>query len=146
VARFGVEAIRGSTTDPRKRFRDKGGSVAFTAALAALHTGAVVAITPDGPRGPRMKAQPGVAALSIAAQVPVLPVAFSTRRGRMLRGWDRFLLPMPFDRGVLVYGPPIAPPPRGSSDAATEDHRLTIETAITDVTRQADRLAGRGAA
>lgn len=145
VAQFGVESVRGSTTDPRKPSRDKGGSAAFSAALGALQTGAVIAITPDGPRGPRAEAQPGVAALSIAARAPVLPVAFSTRRGRLLRGWDRFLVPMPFDKGVLVFGTPI-PPPEGSDDAAAETHRLAIQSAIDQVTREADRLAGRGAA
>lgn len=144
VARFGVEAVRGSTSDPRKRFRNKGGHAAFSTALTALESGAVVGITPDGPRGPRMRAQPGIAALSIAAQVPVLPVAFSTRRGRLLRGWDRFLVPLPFDRGWLVFGPPINPPPRGS-DALLEAHRATVEAALNDVTATADRLADREA-
>lgn len=142
VARFGVEAVRGSTADPRKRFRDKGGRLAFAAALAALEAGAVVGITPDGPRGPRMRAQPGVAALSVAAQAPVLPVAFATRRGRLLRGWDRFLVPLPFDRGVLVYGAPLVPPLRGD-EAAVEAHRLAVEQALNAVTAEADQLAGR---
>ena len=142
VAHFGVEAVRGSTAHPGKRFRDKGGRLAFAAALSALESGAVVGITPDGPRGPRMHAQPGVAALSVAAQVPVLPVAFATCRGRLLRGWDRFLVPMPFDRGVLVYGSPLAPPPRGD-EAAAEAHRQAIEAALNAVTAEADRLAGR---
>lgn len=142
VARFGVEAVRGSTADPRKRFRNKGGGAAFAAALDALGTGAVVGITPDGPRGPRMHALPGVAGLSMAAQVPVLPVAFSTRRGRVLRGWDRFLVPLPFDRGVLAFGPAIAPPPQGD-DGAIEAHRVRIEAALNTVTAEADRRCGR---
>lgn len=143
VARFGVEAVRGSSNDPRKTDRDKGGREAFGAALAALQAGAVVGITPDGPRGPRMRAQPGVAVLSAAAQVPVLPLAVSTRRGRLLGSWDRFLMPRPFDRGVVLYDAPLPPPPRGD-EAALEAHRLAIEARLNALTAEADRRMGRG--
>ena len=142
VAQFGVESVRGSTFDPRKPDRDKGGREVFASALAGLQDGAVVAITPDGPRGPRMRAQPGVAALSVAAQAPVVPIAWSSRRAAMTRGWDRFLIPRPFDRGVLIYGAPLVPPQAGDP-AAIECHRAAIEAALNAVTAEADRLAGR---
>lgn len=142
VARFGVQAVRGSSNDPRKSDRDKGGREAFAAALAALQGGAVVGITPDGPRGPRMRAQPGVALLAAAAQVPVLPLAVSTARGRLLGSWDRFLLPRPFDRGVVVYGAPLPPPPRGD-DAEIEAHRRAVEAQLNILTAEADTRMGR---
>jgi lysophospholipid acyltransferase (LPLAT)-like uncharacterized protein len=139
---FGIDAIRGSSTDPRKPGRDKGGWEAFAAAFGALKRGAVVAITPDGPRGPRMRAQPGVAALSIATGAPVMPIAFSTRRGWLTRSWDSFLIPRPFDEGILIYGEPLRPPPRGDA-AAAEAYRIAIEAALTAVTAEADRRMGR---
>lgn len=143
VARFDVAAVRGSTYDHAKG-RDKGGGEAFSGARSAILTrDAVVAITPDGPRGPRMRAQPGVAALSIATGAPVLPVAFSVRRGVNLRSWDRFLMPLPLGRGVIIYGPPLMPPGPEASEAAVEAHRLAIEAATTAVTDQADDLCGR---
>jgi lysophospholipid acyltransferase (LPLAT)-like uncharacterized protein len=141
VARFNVGAVRGSTRDPRKRERDKGGREAYDAALAALGRNAVLAITPDGPRGPLMRAQGGAALLSIAAQAPVLPWSISTRHARFTRSWDRFLIPRPFDRGLLIYGPPIQPPAAADEDAV-ERHRLAIETAVTAVTQEADRRMG----
>ncbi len=140
--RLGVAAIRGSTRHPGKREKDKGGRGAYAAGLAALRRGEVLAITPDGPRGPRMRAQPGVAALAIAARAPVLPLALSTRRGRILKTWDRFLLPLPFDSGALAYGAPLAPP-QDASDAAVEAFRLRIEAALTALTAEADRAMGR---
>lgn len=142
VARFDVTAVRGSTYDHAKQ-RDKGGAEAFHGAYAELcNHAAVVAITPDGPRGPRMRAQPGVAALSIATGAPVLPVAFSVRRGLTLGSWDRFLLPLPFGRGVILYGPPQQPPAPGDP-AALAAHLAAIEAATTAVTDQADDLCAR---
>ena len=137
AARFGVSAVRGSTHDRRKG-RDKGGAAAYRAALARLADPAtILAVTPDGPRGPRMRAAAGVARLARASGCPVLPVAFSTRRGRVLRSWDRFLLPFPFGRGVKIYGPLILP---GDGDEAV---RAAIEAALTAVTDEADRACGR---
>ncbi|MEM1344999.1 MAG: lysophospholipid acyltransferase family protein [Pseudomonadota bacterium] len=139
VARFGIEAVRGSTADRRKG-RDKGGAVAFQDARAALNEQrALVCITPDGPRGPRMRAQPGVAALAMATGCPVIPVGFSCRWAVCLGSWDRFLLPLPFGRGALVWGAPLSPPTEG----ALSPYRATIEAAITTATERADRLCAR---
>ena len=140
VRRFGVEAVRGSTYDKAKR-RDKGGAEALQAGRAALEAGAVLAITPDGPRGPRMRAQAGAAQLASVTGAPVIPVAFSTARGRLTRGWDRFLIPLPFGRGAIVCGAPLRAAGPGAGDVA----RLTgeIEAALTAVTDRADALCGR---
>lgn len=142
VAKFGIETVRGSTSDPRKQDKDKGGKQAFDDGAAALRAGGVLAITPDGPRGPSMRARRGGSALSFACGAPVLPVAFSTRRGKLLRSWDRFLLPLPFDRGVLIYGAALTPPASGGA-AALEAHRRELEAALTETTRRADVGAGR---
>jgi lysophospholipid acyltransferase (LPLAT)-like uncharacterized protein len=142
VARFGIEAVRGSTADPRKPAKDKGGRRAFAAGRRALLEGGVLAVTPDGPRGPRMRAQPGVALLSAVAGAPVLPVAFSTARGRVSPGWDRFLAPFPFGRGAMLWGAPIEPP-ADDDPVAVEAHRRAIEAALNALTERADRLAGR---
>lgn len=142
VARFGVHAVRGSTADPRKGAKDKGGREAFEGGAAELARGAVLAITPDGPRGPRMRAQTGVAALSALTGAPVLPIALSTRRGLFARSWDRFLICFPFDRGVLIYGAPLPAPPSDAPEAV-ERHRRAVEDALNALTAEADRLSGR---
>ncbi len=143
VARqFGIALIRGSSADPRKPRKDKGGRAVYAASLRALRAGDMVAIAVDGPRGPRMREQPGAAMLAATAPAPVIPLAFATRRGWYVNSWDRFLLPWPFDRGVMVYGAPL-PPPVASGVQAVEAHRLALEAALTEVSQRADRLAGR---
>ncbi len=142
VGRFGIRAIRGSTRD-RAKGRDKGGAQALHAACAAIRDErAVVAITPDGPRGPRMRAQPGVARIAVDTGAAVLPVAFSARTGWLTGGWDRFLVPLPFSRGAEVYGAPLRPPPPGDAEAEAR-FLAEIEAATTAVTERADRLCGR---
>jgi lysophospholipid acyltransferase (LPLAT)-like uncharacterized protein len=144
MERFGIAALRGSSQDPAKPWRDRGGREAFAAALSAIRRdpGSVIAFSPDGPRGPRMRCQPGIALLAARTGVAVLPFAFSVRRGVELGSWDRFLLPLPFTRGVIAWGPPIAPPD-DADEAAVERHRSRIEAALTDLTRAADARLGR---
>ena len=140
VGRFGIDTVRGSTYDRAKR-RDKGGAQAYQAALKSLEQRGVVAMTPDGPRGPRMRAQAGAAQLAISTGCPVIPIAFSARRGRLLRSWDRFLVPWPFGRGVQIYGPVMRPPGPGAADH--DAFTRAIEAALTEVTDRADQLCHR---
>lgn len=144
VGRFGVPAIRGSARDPRKAGKAKGGGAAARRAVALL-TGAravSVAITPDGPRGPRQRVQPGVAAIAALAGVAAVPYACSTRWGWRARSWDRFHVPLPFGRGAKVIGDPV-PPPAEATAEALEAHRLALEAALNAVTARADALVGR---
>lgn len=139
---LGGETVRGSSRDPRKPARDRGGAAAIEALIDVLKSGAIVVITPDGPRGPRMRAKPGVARLALWSGAPVLPVAFATRRAKIFKSWDRFMLPWPFGRGVFVFGPLIEPPSAGGP-AALEALRGAIEDAVIDATRRADAAVGR---
>lgn len=142
VRRFKVNAIRGSTYDHEKK-REKGGSEVYSDAVQEL-TGhkALVAITPDGPRGPRMRAQRGIARLSIETGAPIQPIAFSVRRGKVFRSWDRFLLPWPFGRGVQIFDEPLWPP-ESDDEAATDAFLSRIEERLIAITTQADALCGR---
>ncbi|MEL6980037.1 MAG: lysophospholipid acyltransferase family protein [Pseudomonadota bacterium] len=142
MAHLGAEGVFGSSRDPRKADKGKGGAAASQRAVAALKQGAILVITPDGPRGPRMRAKPGVAAIAAASEGWVLPVAFSARWATEFGSWDRFLAPWPFTQGVFVFGPPIAPPPKGD-EAALARHRAAVEAAMIAATREADRAMGR---
>ncbi len=142
VRRFGIHSVRGSTYD-RAKARDKGGLRAYVGARRELvRKRAIIGMSPDGPRGPRMRAQAGAAQLSIETRCPIQPVAFSTRRGRVLGSWDGFLLPYPFGRGVQIWAEPLHPPP-GGDPAAAERFLLRIEEVLTAITRRADELCAR---
>jgi lysophospholipid acyltransferase (LPLAT)-like uncharacterized protein len=109
VQRFGIQPILGSSS--------RGGAAGLRNLLAVLSKSEIVGITPDGPRGPRRQAAPGVAQLAALAGVPVLPCAARTSRRIQLNTWDRMPVPLPFGRGVLVCGPTIFVPRDGWKDA-----------------------------
>ena len=66
-----------------------GGLAALRAMVKTLKDGNCVGITPDGPRGPAMQASPGIVAAARLAQVPIVPLAYATRRRRIMATWAR---------------------------------------------------------
>ena len=127
----------------KSKQRDKGGAEAYVAAARELRqNGALIAITPDGPRGPRMRAQEGAARLASVQGAPVIAVGFSVRWGWNLASWDRFLLPLPFGRGAIIYSEPRLPPEDGSPQALAR-FREALEGDLNDVANRADDICGR---
>ncbi len=110
--------------------------------MRVIETGHAVCIAPDGPRGPRMHASPGIIALARLSGAPIMPVAFSVSRGRILESWDRFLLAYPFGRGVFVGAEPIHVP-QDADAAALEAARQRLEDVLNAITAEADRRCGR---
>ncbi len=132
LRRFSCEVLYGSTL---RDGRDRGGAAGARAMLGVLAAGDHVVITPDGPRGPRRVAAIGVAQVAALSGVAVLPCSAQTSRRRVLRSWDRMVVPLPFGRGVIVVRPPI-PVGRDGAEAALP----LIAAAMTDAADAADRL------
>jgi hypothetical protein len=140
VKPFGIDTIRGSAAKPGKE-ADKGGLAALREILRALKQGECIGITPDGPRGPRMRATDGVVTIARLSGAPIVPAVWSARRRWMLNSWDRFLVPGLFTTGVILWGAPIHVPRDANTDALAA-LRLQVENAMNDLAAQADRLAG----
>lgn len=130
---FGIGTVAGSSS--------KGGAAALRTMLKALKAGECVGITPDGPRGPRMRASPGVVNVARLARVPVITGAFSTRRRKVLGSWDHFVVALPFTRGVFVWGQPIEVP-HDADEQTLEACRQRIEDEMNAVAATADRHVG----
>jgi len=142
LGKLGIKAIRGSTGNPAKAKMAKGGASALRTMARLVQSGDSIAITPDGPRGPRMRAGDGIVAIARFTGAPVIMCGVATRAGILLKTWDRLFLPMPFSQGTIVYGGPILVP-RDSTPEDLERARRAIEDEITRVTQEADRLCGR---
>ena len=96
---IGYRLVRGSSS--------RGAVGALLAAARELERGMIVALTPDGPRGPRRELKSGVLAAAQRAGVPVLPVHAEVDRAWRLHSWDRFCVPKPFARVRVAYGRPL---------------------------------------
>lgn len=116
---------------------NRAGSAGLRAVIRTLRQGDCVGITPDGPRGPRLRIQGGVVTAARAAGVPILPVAVSMRPRRVLGTWDRFLVALPFGRGVYVIGAPLE-----IGGTEPEAARRLLEVRLNEITHYADRLVG----
>ena len=133
VAHFGIQWVAGSTT--------RGGSSALRSMLKSLKAGECVGITPDGPHGPATQASDGIIAVARLSGCPVVAGTWSTSRQIKLKTWDRFRIPLPFSRGVFVWGDPIFIP-KDADEAQLETCRQQVEDSLNGITLQADRAVG----
>jgi len=133
IQRLGIETVEGSSS--------RGAVQALKGVIDRMKAGGCVAITPDGPRGPRMRAAAGVVAAARLAGAPILPVSLSVRHRKVLGSWDRFIVALPFGRGAFVVGDPIRVP-REASAAELEAYRQQVEDRLTVLSDLADGLVG----
>jgi lysophospholipid acyltransferase (LPLAT)-like uncharacterized protein len=98
AAAFGFGAVRGSSS--------RGGARALLEMSDVLAGGFDVAVTPDGPRGPRHSFAPGALVAAQRAGAPIIAARAVVDRAWRMRSWDRFVIPKPFARVTLLYSEP----------------------------------------
>ena len=64
-------------------------------------------MTPDGPRGPRMKINSSIVKIASLTGYKIVPLAYSVKNKIFLNSWDKFLLALPFGKGCFIWGKPI---------------------------------------
>jgi lysophospholipid acyltransferase (LPLAT)-like uncharacterized protein len=130
VQQFGIEVVRGSSS--------RGGLGALRALLTALRAGEDVAVVPDGPRGPRQHAQPGVVTLAALSGVPIVPLGFAASPAWRLSTWDAFVVPLPFARAAATIGSPLVVGRDADRARALKD----LEGALGEMVAAAQRRVG----
>jgi len=134
VNQFGVNPVRGSTT--------RGGLSALRGMIRFFRTGANLAITPDGPQGPKHVVQIGVIELARQTGAPILPVTYGASRKKVLGSWDNFVLPFPFCKVAYLWGEPLFIPRDADKDRMEESRRL-LQERMRQITEEADRIFQR---
>ena len=123
---FDVVGIRGSSS--------RRGAPAVRELVSAAEEGCDLAVTPDGPRGPRYEPHPGVISLAQLTGLPIVPVSFRLGWKWTLRSWDRFQIPIPFSRCEVVFGEPLWMP-READAGAREAGRVLLRERLLAITR-----------
>lgn len=134
VERLGFRTVRGSTS--------RGGLRALAELVARAREGSDLAVTPDGPRGPRGSAEPGAVLVGAKAGIPLVPVGVASPGAWRANSWDRFLVPRPFARVFVVYGAAIELAPADAARA--EEVSRNLENAMAAAEAEAEAWA-RGA-
>lgn len=130
---FGFHTIRGST--------GRGGVKAVLQMAKKVREGGILSYAPDGPRGPSHKVQEGTIFLAERCGCPVIPLGFSANPRKLLKSWDKYLIPKFFAKGAMVLGEPIFVPPN-MTDEQKQEIALKIEEAINQAEEEAERMVG----
>ncbi|MEC8300092.1 MAG: lysophospholipid acyltransferase family protein [Planctomycetota bacterium] len=129
--RLGFGVVRGST--------NRGGSQAVRELKRRAHHGSI-AITPDGPRGPRREMALGAIFLASRLELPIIPVGFGYDSPFRFKTWDAFAVPRPMSRARIIMGPRIGIP-RKAGREELEDYRLKIQSLLDTLTASAEDWA-----
>ena len=132
-SKLGYKTIRGST--------GRGGARALIESIRALREGGTMAMTPDGPRGPTHVVQGGVMVMALKSGACLIPVGISARPRLLIRSWDRYMVPVPFARALLIFGNPICVPAAADEDCV-ESCRLLLESEINRLEAESERRMG----
>ncbi len=131
--------VRGSSRDKVKKNRDKRGLSAFREMTRRVEDGGCMMLTPDGPRGPRMRVGPGAIRLARATGAPLVALTWSVSHAMIFKSWDRFMLPLPFSKGLIIWTAPVHVA-RDADGDMLETARATLEARMIRASMQADRI------
>lgn len=127
MANLGMGAVRGSSS--------RRGSTAIRELTTLLESGTDLAITPDGPRGPKYSLGMGAVFLAQKTGVPIMPVHARYHFAIRLKTWDSFAIPLPFSRVDITMDPYLIVDPTALE---LEGERLRLETLLREEAEKAD--------
>lgn len=132
--RLGFRAVRGSSTR---------GGVAAVRGMVELGRSDHLAITPDGPRGPRRQVQPGLIYTAARTGLPIVLAGIAFRRCWRARSWDRFALPYPGTRAICISSRLVYVPAELNRETM-ERYRAHVEKTLCAVQQMAEEWAETG--
>ena len=132
IQKLGYNVVRGSTTRGRAR--------ALLSMIKKIKEQEYsLAITPDGPKGPRFVAQSGAVLVGQKTQYPIIPVMIHLAKYWELPSWDRFCIPKPFSKARIFYGDPIMVPPK-LEKSEVEEYRAALEKELLRLGNEAESI------
>ena len=132
---FRITPVSGSTNEnPRQSALEL---------MRALQNGYDLFISPDGPRGPRMRMKKSPIYYAQKTGKPVICACFSLNRAVIVdKAWDKTMISLPFGRGVFALSEPLYVPAELTDDEF-EKYRLKLENMANELSVKCDQEAGR---
>jgi lysophospholipid acyltransferase (LPLAT)-like uncharacterized protein len=115
---YGFRTVRGSTS--------RGAARALLELVREVKNGHELAITPDGPRGPAKSFAPGTLVVAQRSGAPIVPAVAHASSAWRLGSWDRFMIPKPFARITVAYGPALEIDTADAREAAGDAERVRL--------------------
>ncbi|MFH1289045.1 MAG: lysophospholipid acyltransferase family protein [bacterium] len=129
IEALGYKTIRGSSFSSGRR--------ALTQMIEAVNDGYDAGFTPDGPRGPKYESQHGVIILAQKTGAAILPLVYDVKKKKVFKSWDNFILPLPFNHAVFVYGNPIFVPENARGEEIREIQKK-LNQSLDEITTEAE--------
>lgn len=126
------DVVRGSTS--------RGGTRSLLRLIKKLRQGQEVAITTDGPTGPRREVKAGIYYLAKKTDSIIIPLGVAFKRQKVFNSWDRFKLPAPFTKASLVFGEGITIAQENAEDV--EYYQELIKDKINQTINRAEEVIG----
>lgn len=130
---LGINAILGSS--------GKGGASALRQMIKTIRSGTSISMSPDGPRGPRLRMKDGPAVLAKMTGCPVSTITYSVKKRKLMKSWDRFVFPMPFNKGVIKWHE-LKGISKDASFTETEAYKDYLEAEMNRITDELDAMMG----
>ncbi|MCR4820889.1 MAG: lysophospholipid acyltransferase family protein [Elusimicrobiales bacterium] len=131
---LGYSVARGSTDTNKSNYKKS--LTAARSLMRALKAGKTIAITVDGPLGPKYSVQEGAIFLARITGCPIVPIASAASISIKLKTWDRLEIPMPFSRIKAVFGKPY----RISKNADQKEEAQILQKKLLDLTEKAENM------
>jgi len=133
LERWGYTLIRGSS--------HIGGKEAMQLMIQSIADGSSLAITPDGPRGPRHEMKMGAVRAAQQTSAPLVLAGIALERKKFLHSWDKFEVPLPLSRAAVVYSEPIIVP-KELNGQSLDEFKMNMQRQLNELTARAEEHLG----
>jgi lysophospholipid acyltransferase (LPLAT)-like uncharacterized protein len=125
--KLGYRVISGSTS--------RGSVKVLSSMISVLEQDRFLAITPDGPRGPKYSIQDGLFYAALKTGAPIIGAAWSAKYVKIFNSWDRFVLPLPFNTFYVTTTPEI----RVCSKEEIPEKKALLKQYMDGITDEAEK-------
>jgi len=133
IRKFGFVKIRGSSSHGAVR--------GLLGMRREIESGATVAFTIDGPRGPQYVAKPGPVVLARATGAPMVAFHIALEDAWVLNTWDQLMIPKPFSRALMRVSRGVLVPAH-ANDAQRQRFHGELQAALDRVRQFAEANVG----